>query len=386
MFLVAGWSPIRFLGLLLAAGLVARAAEPAIPATVTESVEQARDLITKDAAKVPGLAAAIAWNGKIVWSQGFGYADLKTKEPVNPATTRFRIANVSESLTAAALMRFVDRGLVDLDAPVQKYVPDFPVKKEGIVTTRLLAAHLSGIRDYQWLEALRNEPFPSVHASLAIFKDDPLVAPPGEEFHYSIYDYTLISAVMEAAAHQNFLYCIQDEVLAPLGMIHTRPDRAGAADRDRTQFYRPGVLGTFTIDRPIDCSYKWASGGFLSTADDLVVFGSALLQPGYLRPESLVRLFTPERPTGGKRSWSSIGWNVVTNRLGRAYCFQTGDEQGATSFLMVLPKEKIVIAILSNVSGAQLAGRADPQRMADCFLALAPWAKSQFPQKPAAGR
>ena len=363
---------LRFGVLLLAGFPFARAAEEPSSQVVAEAIRQARVLIAKDATKVPGLAVAVAHEGKVVWSEGFGYADLETMRPVSPATTRFRIASVSKPLTAAGLMRLVDRGQVDLDAPVQKYVPDFPVKKEGVITSRLLAGHLGGIRHYKLLEPFRNKPFATVQAGLAIFKSDPLVAAPGAEFHYSTYSYSLLSAVMESAAQRDFLEFMQAEVFAPLGMKNTRPDRAGVADPDRTQFYKSSLIGGRRLEGPIDSSYKWAGGGFLSTAEDLVIFGSALLQPGFLKEESLATMFTPQKPMGGKPSSYGIGWGIVSNWRGRTYYLHSGDQQGASTILFILPKAKIVIAILSNLSRASLLSRDDPVFLVKCFDGIAP--------------
>ncbi|MGH8245210.1 MAG: serine hydrolase domain-containing protein, partial [Gammaproteobacteria bacterium] len=94
----------------------------------------------------PGLSAAVAMDGTIVWSEGFGYADVEHRAPVWPAS-RFRIGSVSKSLTAAAVAKLVEQGKLDLDAPIQRYVPSFPDHKQKI-TTRQLAGHLAGIRHY----------------------------------------------------------------------------------------------------------------------------------------------------------------------------------------------------------------------------------------------
>jgi CubicO group peptidase (beta-lactamase class C family) len=113
--------------------------------TVTDAAARAHALLSEQIApKVPGVAAAVAVAGQLVWSDARGYADLEAGKLVN-ASSRFRIGSISKSLTAAGLMQLVERGAIDLDAPVQHYVPDFPVKAEGMVTTRLLAGHLAGI-------------------------------------------------------------------------------------------------------------------------------------------------------------------------------------------------------------------------------------------------
>lgn len=358
--------------LLFAGSIVARAAGEPLAPELADAIRQTRAIIAKDAAKVPGLAVAVACEGKIVWSEGFGYAEMETKRPVSPATTRFRIASVSKPLTAAGLMRLVERGELDLDAPVQRYVPDFPVKKEGAITTRLLAGHLGGIRHYRSsAEVFRNEPFGTVHAGLAIFKDDPLVAPPGEEFHYTTFGYSLIGAVMESAAGRDFLEVMEREVWSPLGMDHTRADRAGAVDADRTEFYKGSRLGGFRPEVPVDCSYKYPGGGLLSTAEDLVKFGSALLAPGFLKRESLTQLFTPQQPRKPSRSSYGIGWGLAINRRGRTFYSHGGDGQGATTLLMILPKARVVIAVLCNLSRAPLQCREDLQDLAKCFDGLA---------------
>lgn len=352
---------------------------------LTEAIRQARAMVAKDASHVPGLAVAVAYDGRIVWSEGFGYADLTTKRPVSAATTRFRIASLSKPLTAAGLMRLVERGGIDLDAPVQRYVPAFPVKPEGVITTRLLAGHLAGIRHYRGLgEALRNDSFPSVTASLAIFADDPLVSAPGEKFHYSTYGYTLVSAVMEAASHREFLDWMQTEVFTPLGLEHTRPDRSSVDDPDRTQFYQKSVFA-FSVTKPTDSSSKWAGGGFLSTAEDMAKFGAALTKPGFLKPESLAQLFTAQKPRTGQTSSYGIGWGVVKNFRGRTFYLHTGDQPGATTFLVIRPEAKISAAILCNVSRASLMPVRDAVLFVKCFDGLAsqpePAARSQSSKK-----
>jgi CubicO group peptidase (beta-lactamase class C family) len=154
--------------------------EPAL----TNAVGHARAIVQEEfAPKVPGVSVAVAVDGKIVWSEGFGFRDLAAKKPVTPAT-RFRVGSVSKSLTSAGLVLLVERGRIDLDAPVQKYVPDFPVR-EAPISTRLLGGHLAGIRHYRDNEMLRDEPFADSHAALTIFKDDPLVVRPGTKYSYS---------------------------------------------------------------------------------------------------------------------------------------------------------------------------------------------------------
>ena len=101
-----------------------------------------------DAGESPGLVVSVGRGGKIIWSEGFGYADLEQLVPADPARTRFRIGSVIKSMTAYATAQLVQAGSLDLDAPVQIYLPGFPEKQKPI-TTRQLLGHLSGIRHYE---------------------------------------------------------------------------------------------------------------------------------------------------------------------------------------------------------------------------------------------
>jgi len=307
--------------------------------------------------RIAGLQVAVGVDGKLVWSEGFGYADVACKVPVT-AETQFRIGSVSKPLTAAALALLYERGKLDLDAPVQRYIPSFPDKGYPI-TTRQLAGHLAGIRHYRGDEFVLNRRFGSVAEGLTIFQDDSLLFPPGTRFSYSTYGWNLISAVIEGAAGQDFLSFIGHNVFRPLGMTHTAPDRADSLIPNRTLFYERGPDGGFVPAPTVDNSYKWAGGGFVSTAEDLVKFGSALLKPGFLRAETLELLFTSQQTDRGEPTGYGIGWFVSTDSLGHRWVFHGGSSVGGSTAFGVDRDSRIVIAITSNLSDAPLQpGRA----------------------------
>ena len=292
-------------------------------------------------------------DGKLVWSEGFGYADVARKIPVT-AQTQFRIGSVSKPITAAAVALLYEQGKLDLDAPVQRYVPSFPDK--GIpITTRQLAGHLAGIRHYRGDEFLLNRHFSTVLAGLAIFQNDSLLFPPGTKFSYSTYGWNLISAVVEAAAGQDFLSYMTRNVFRPLGMAHTAPDRVDSLMPNRTRFYEYGADSGFVPAPAVDNSYKWAGGGFVSTAEDLVKFGSAMLRPGFLKAETLELLFTSQKTTGGEPTGYGIGWFVSTDSLGHRWVFHGGSSVGGSTAFGVDRDSRVVVAITSNLSNAPLA-------------------------------
>src|SRR5204863_2535857 len=145
-----------------------------VPAAYAATVARERMLVCERlATRIPGVQVAVAVNGKLVWSEGFGYADAARMRPVTHQT-QFRIGSVSKPLTAAAVALLYEQGKLALDAPVQRYVPSFPDKGYPI-TTRQLAGHLAGVRHYLGDEFLLNRNFDTVLEGLAIFQDDSLL-------------------------------------------------------------------------------------------------------------------------------------------------------------------------------------------------------------------
>ncbi len=330
---------------------VSQAAGPA-PARYAATVARARALACeKLAPAIPGLAIAVAVNGELVWSEAFGYADLEAKRRATPAT-QFRIGSVSKPVTAAAVALLVEQGKLDLDAPIRRYVPSFP-DKGAVITTRQLAGHLAGIRHYQGDEFLLNRRYRTVVEALAIFQNDPLRHPPGARFAYSSYGWNLISAVVEAASGQEFLGYMSRSVFVPLGLRHTAPDRKDSVMADRTKFYERAGSG-FALAPEVDNSYKWAGGGFVATAEDLVRFGSAHLAPGFLKPETLELLFTPQRTTAGEATPYGVGWFVSRDSLGHRVVYHGGGSVGGTTAFGLDRDSRVVFALVTNLSNARL--------------------------------
>ncbi|HEX9292641.1 MAG TPA: serine hydrolase domain-containing protein [Gemmatimonadales bacterium] len=301
---------------------------------------------------IPGFALAVAVDGQIVWSEAFGYADLEAKRPATPAT-QFRIGSVSKSLTADAVAQLYETGKLDLDAPVQRYVPTFP-DKGAVITTRLLAGHLAGIRHYRGNEFTLNQRYPTVTAGLAIFQNDSLVAPPGTRFSYSTYGFNLISAAVEGASREAFLSYMSRHVFQPLKMTSTAPDKNDSLIPNRTRFYERTATGEFVVAATVDNSYKWAGGGFISTAEDLVRFGSAHLAPGHLKAATLELLFTPQHTTSGEATPYGIGWFIGTDTLGHRYVYHGGGSVGGTTAFGVDRDSRVVIALVTNLTDARL--------------------------------
>jgi serine beta-lactamase-like protein LACTB, mitochondrial len=298
----------------------------------------------------PGMSVAVGVDGKLVWAEGFGLADLEQCVPVSPRT-KFRIGSTSKSLTSAGAALLYDQKRLELDAPIQRYVPGFPDKGHPI-STRQLLGHLGGIRDYNAEESktLDRDVYRSVSESLKRFKDDPLAAVPGTKWIYSTYGYVLASAAIEGASGQDFLSFMHDKVFLPLGMQDTLADESAEIISDRARWYTVMSDGSYRNTPYEDLSYKWAGGGFLSTSVDLARFGSALLKPGFLAQNTLTMIFSRQKTSGGKNTNYGLGWFIHDGgKDGTERQFEhSGGIAGSSSWLVIYPDQGVVIAWTQN--------------------------------------
>ncbi len=400
-------NPVPFLPLLLAAilfpacealpepdpaSLPSRVLEPP-SAAWRDKVDQGRSIARSLVAdeRLPGLSLAVAVDGKLVWAEGFGYADLETRVEVTPATL-FRIGGVSNSLTAAAVGLLSERSNLDLDAPVQRYLPGFP-EKEWPVSTRQLMASTAGMRHYSGEdERFRNESCASEAERLAIFANDPLRFRPGTDSVYSAYGWVMVGAVIAAAANEPYLDFLQREILTPSGMASTVPDIAGQSVPGGAHFYYPSFMldPRYGLqDAPgADLSCILPAGGFLSTPSDLARFGSAMMGGALLDPATVRQLQTPVRLASGEPTDQALGWAVQSVMMGadgtptrvvgqglgaavrRGFLGATtlgGHVSGSTASLMTIPERRIAIAVTTNVSGSENTSLL-AARLADVFV------------------
>ena len=314
------------------------------------AIEAARQLIYACINQFPGLSVAVGIEGRIVWSEGFGWADIEQRVPVRPSS-KFRVGSVAKPMTAALLALLYEEGKIDLDAVIQEYVPSFPTKSYP-VTTRQLGGHLAGIRHYVGKEFMNAGYYETIIDGLEIFANDPLLFPPGEKFVYSSYGWNLISAVIEGASKEDFLTLMETRIFEPLRMRSTEADRNAFIVSERVRPYHRTDDG-FLYNAPyVDNSYKWAGGGFLSTAEDLVRFGQAHLSPGFLKASTLSLLFKSQKTTAGVETGYGIGWSINEDDRGRQVIGHGGGSVGGTTRLFTYPEYGLVISIVSNLSNA----------------------------------
>lgn len=294
---------------------------------------------------IPGMAITVSKNGDIIWSEGFGYAKRKPTVPINPGTTLFRIASISKSITAVMLAKLVDDQIIDLDSSIYNYLPNYP-KKEYDFTVRELAGHLAGIRSYKGNEFSLNKQM-SITEGLDLFKHDPLLFEPSTQFLYNTFGYVLLSEIMQKTAKKDFYSMVRDSIFIPLQMKNTTIDVFNASPTNTTYFYKKKRI----LENPVANGYKVAGGGFLSTSEDITLFGHELIKPTLISEEALSQITTSQKFKNGNKTGYGIGFSIQKTKNNTPKYYHTGGGIGASTILMVFPGEEIVITILTNKSG-----------------------------------
>lgn len=319
---------------------------PFVTDEFTAAVASARDSIDTIMAggEMPGVAVAAVVQGQLVWSEGFGVADVESSEPVC-RPTMFRLGSVSKVLTGAALLRLADLGTLNLDTDVRTLV-EVVRDKPHPISMRQLAGHLGGIRHYGAGEYFNTRRFSSVEEGLEVFVSDSLVAPPGTEYRYSSYGYNLLGAAMAAAAGKPYLDLVEESVLEPLALHHIHAESAVENSSALAKHYS-GTRGSFTESDPFDSSDRWPSGGWVGSAEDVARMGSGLLDPDFLSPESQRLLRNSQRTLSGEKTGMSIGVRIESPD-GKLVLHHGGRSVGARAFLLIRPETHVVIAMLAN--------------------------------------
>ena len=376
VFTVLAWLLLPLAGAAATAPAPARPASTPAPAParlatpprVENGIASARRtlLALLDAASVPGAAVAVCYDGQMIWTEGFGMADLELDVSATPQS-KFRIASISKNLTGTAVAKLVEEGRLDLDAPIGRYVPNLPAVWDS-VTARQLATHTSGIAHYsQESDALETRHFDTTAQALEKIAALPMVNTPGAKEVYSSYAYTVLAAVIEGASGADFLTFMRQEIFEPLGMLDTVPDQVALIIPQRTGFYAYGSDGKVQNAPFLDLSDRWAGSGFLSTAEDLARFGAAHCGPGFLEQRTLDLIVTRTPLPDSTLTREGLGWGPRQDWEGRPELWGNGITPGSTCGLLVFPQARLSIALLTNIRRAPI-DRPELQVLALRFL------------------
>jgi CubicO group peptidase (beta-lactamase class C family) len=325
--------------------------------------------------KAPALTAAVARADGPLWSAAYGQSNIELKVDATTAHS-FRLGSVSKVLTSTLAAKLVSRGILDLDAPIVKWLPDLPTQHH-LTTLRQLLTHRGGIRHYIARDFDTTRPGGAIYMRfyqtrqevLDLFIDDPLVAPPGAGVSYSSFGFTLASLVMEEATDRAFVGMIKEEIGQAFGLTSLVEDDPTVVVTARATGYMNELdLGVLygqmpaTAARPklttgignmpwLNPAYCWAGAGFLMTTPDCARFGAAMLNAPHSKISTAERslLFTPMTKADNSSPPLGLAWRVDADTKGRLRWHHAGATPGGRYSLVVYPDQALSIATASNV-------------------------------------
>lgn len=325
-------------------------------ADVLETIRQRRDL--------PSLSGAVTVAGEVVWK---GACGLATLEPPRAATSQmvYPLGSITKVFITTMLMQLVERGVVSLEDPLVKYVPEYrvvsPFPNTPPTTLRQLAAHTSGLprdaainfpmnltlgawefsdgkAELQW--------YVSAEAVLASLPTVELELPPDTGKIYSNLGVMLLAIALERACNQDFHEYLTENVFIPLGMTSAGfVDRPGAWDERFPIGYGRSSQGEAPFVAP-----RWQlggaiyTGGIYSTAEDLAMFGAAFMRDDspILSSPGMARMIHPSAMGDTNLGWWK-GWHAGYTNYGHA-----GAHVGFTSAVLFVPELKLCVAVQTN--------------------------------------
>jgi len=302
--------------------------------------------------------ALVARDGQVLFSKGYGFANLEWKIPNTP-DAKFRLGSVTKQFTAASILLLEERGKLSITDPVKNYMPDAPAAWDKI-TIRHLLTHTSGIPNFTgFADYQKLEPFKATPAELvARFRDKQLDFQPGEKWSYSNSGYVLLGYLIEKITGETYEKFVTENIFQPLGMRDTGYDSNTAIIARRADGYQMGP-GGYQHAGFIHMSIPHAAGALYSTTEDLLKWEQGLYGGKLLKPASLEKMTTPFLEN------YAFGLGIQTVG-GHKKISHGGGIEGFNTVLEYYPDDKLAVVVLENSVGA-----VPPAEIADKLAAVA---------------
>jgi CubicO group peptidase (beta-lactamase class C family) len=266
----------------------------------------------------------------------------------NGRSTKFRLGSITKQFTSMAIMQLEERGLLNVQDPIGKYLTDYPKPAADRVTIHHLLTHSSGIPSFTGLPDYG--PRMSIKSSVAEmidrFKNLPLEFEPGSSFKYDNSGYFLLGAIIEKVGGKPYDVFLQENIFKPLGMRDTGYDWTSVVLKNRASGYERGPAGLLNASY-LDMSQPFAAGSLYSTVDDLLIWDQALYTERLVKAASIERLFHPWIAAGPQGHYG-YGWAVSTVK-GHRNIAHGGGINGFNTFISRFPDDHAVFIWLRNV-------------------------------------
>ncbi len=313
----------------------------------------------------PGIAILVAKDGKVLYREGFGYADVKNKIPVTP-DTKFRIGSVTKQFTAAAILKLQENNLLNVNDKLSKYIPDFPRGDE--VTLYQLVTHISGIHSYtsnpDFLDKVTKTISPD--SLVNAIKKDPYDFNPGEKMLYNNSGYFMLGYIIGKVSGKPYDVYLKETFFDPLGMTNTGVHYAGIKLEHEAKGYASN-MGDYQESLNWDMSWAGGAGAIYSTVDDLLKWNEALHNGKVLSEKSMKEALTPAILKNGEEPSMKYGYGLGFSKFrGEEVVGHSGGLHGFITQLSYYPKEKLTVVMFSNSDQPNV--NFDPTKIAEAFL------------------
>ncbi|TQV88506.1 serine hydrolase domain-containing protein [Aliikangiella coralliicola] len=338
------------------------------PRNFSEKVSEARSIFQKLASGYPSLSVAVVENGKTIWREAQGFADIEERRQATPDTI-YPIYSISKGFSGILAAVMQAQGKLDIEKSVRVYLPDLPNHYQD-VTVKHLLGHTGGVRHYrdagknyppdgEWMD-IANRHCENPNDILPLFIDDELVSTPGDYKNYSTFGYVLLSAALEAAGDKKYTELMQTLIFEKAGANRMYLDQANHGTEERASLYRIGERDYQAIP-PIDNSCRFGGGGFVATATDLALIGSVYAAGGLVDENQMRRVATPIIP---RKENSSTGYGFSVSKMESAgqkinILTNGGSALGARAYLYIIENKRIAVALTGNVKGAEMDEQAE---------------------------
>lgn len=288
-------------------------------------------------------AVLVSINGKIIYKDGVGYANIEDSIP-NTCDTKFRIASFTKPFTAMLILQLVEEGKLELDGKLTQYLPEFPKEKGENITIHQLLTHTAGITGESRIPNLidiEKEYYPREKLLDCIIKQE-LVFEPGKGREYSNFGFALLGLIIEKVTDKSYDEVSYEKICKPAGMNNTLSDITAKPIENRAIGYTYDYFTGLEIASFLDMSFVFGSGHLLSTVEDLYLFDKALYTNKLLSDKSKELFFNdygwfPQRYPYGKGSK-----RILSNSL-------DGSINGFQSHTQRIEKDTVFIVALRNV-------------------------------------
>ncbi|NNE26168.1 MAG: serine hydrolase [Saprospiraceae bacterium] len=304
-------------------------------------------------------SALIAFDGKVVYKGGAGDANMEWDIP-NNENTKHRLGSITKQFTAMLILQLAQEGKLDLQAPINTYLADYPEKTGSIVNTHHLLTHTSGIPNYTafpdfFSEKSRDPSTPKDF--IDNFSEMDLEFEPGSKFSYSNSGYFLLGVLLEESTGKSYENLLHERILDPLNMHDSGYNNHEDILSNRAAGYEK--RGRSYINAPyLDMSLPYAAGSMYSSANDLYKWDRALYSNNLLSEEYMEMYFKPYIPAFGDASYA-YGWGVGKEAIGNStdslYIIQHGGGiNGFNTLISRSPTDESLVVLLNNTGGAPL--------------------------------